>query len=554
MGMLTFGRFLSRPYPHYRDGPTIFSFQQQFLMEESSARDRRKSDAAMVVDSLVTTPSVDEIDTPFLDDYDHDDFYSPPASPGRLSRTGSFSNSSSYQEDWETFPPLDKLTIFDLLDNIQLSQRFEKWQHAISMQREKVRKQREKLRSTGMVARERVVGEWKRRVPTADEQLEKYRRRMKDGVERLGKQWNKTATVTLREKVSFIAGVLNIFISGYLIGAFPEYFYIWYTAQLAYFMPIRYFTYHAKGYHYFLADLCYFVNLLNMLTIWVFPGSKRLFISTFCLTFGNNAAAIAMWRNSLVFHSMDKVVSLFIHIMPPVTLHCIVHLTPVEMLKERFPAVYAIKFSQPGDPEHYSLGAMIIWATIPYLVWQLMYHFMISVRRADKIAAGRPTSFTWLRKSYSKAWIGKFVLSLPETLQEPAFMLIQYVFALSTMIPSPIWFWSRWASGIYLSALFVWSIHNGATYYIDVFGKRFQKELEQLKKDVVRWQSSPDFATSPLILPDSYVPASGALGAPAPLEKRSSIDRIPLLDSTAALTTAVEEAPRASDSTVRERN
>jgi hypothetical protein len=33
------------------------------------------------------------------------------------------------------------------------------------------------------------------------------------------------------------------------------------------------------------------------------------------------------------------------------------------------------------------------------VVWQLMYHFLITVRRRDKIAAGRPTSFTWLRKS-----------------------------------------------------------------------------------------------------------------------------------------------------------
>lgn len=306
-----FGRFLSRPYPHIRDGPTIFSFQQKFMMEESSANERRLSDA-VVPESLLSTPA-EETDTPFLEDYDHDDFYSPPASPGTLSRHGSFSNSSSYQEDWDTFPPLDKLTIFDLLDNIQLTQRLERWQQAIIAQREKVRKQREKLRSTGMNAKDRVVGEWKRRVPTADEQLDKYRRRMKDGVERLGKQWNKTATVTLREKASFIAGVLNIFISGYLIGACPELFYWWFSAQVVYFTPIRFYTYHAKGYHYFLADLCYFVNLLNMLTIWAFPGSKRLFIGTFCLTFGNNAAAIAMWRNSLVFHSMDKVVRCVAH-------------------------------------------------------------------------------------------------------------------------------------------------------------------------------------------------------------------------------------------------
>jgi hypothetical protein len=130
---------------------------------------------------------------------------------------------------------------------------------------------------------------------------------MKGSVDRLGRRWNDTKAVTLREKMSFLAGVFNIFISGYLIGAWPEYFHIWYTVQLCYFMPIRYYTYQQRGYHYFLADLCYFVNVLAILSFWFFPRSKRLFISTYCLAYGNNAVAIAMWRNSMVFHSLDKV-------------------------------------------------------------------------------------------------------------------------------------------------------------------------------------------------------------------------------------------------------
>ena len=106
-----------------------------------------------------------------------------------------------------------------------------------------------------------------------------------------------------------------MFISGYLVGAHPEQFYYRFTAQLCYFMPIRYYTYHARGYHYFrklhndscwpkligpiVADMCYFVNFLLLLTIWVAPQSKRLLISTYCLAYGNNAVAIAMWRNSV---------------------------------------------------------------------------------------------------------------------------------------------------------------------------------------------------------------------------------------------------------------
>lgn len=301
MGMLTFGRFLSRPYPNNRDGPTIFSFQQRLIMDGSGSRPTDSPE-------LEPTALDDTASLADTEDLTGSASASPSTSPGKLSRNQSFSNSSSYQEDWDTFPPLDKLTVFDLLDTFSLSQRLEKWQEALNAQRERVNTQRQKLKSSSKNAKEQVVKEWKKRVPTADEQLDKYRRRMKDGVEKLGKQWNATATVSLREKISFIAGVLNIFISGYLVGAYPQYFYIWYSGQLIYFMPIRYYRYHKKGYHYFLADLCYFVNLMCILSFWVFPQSKRLFISTFCLVFGNNTVAIAMWRNSLVFHSMDKVV------------------------------------------------------------------------------------------------------------------------------------------------------------------------------------------------------------------------------------------------------
>ena len=226
----------------------------------------------------------------------------PPSPSMELSRTASI---SSFQED-DQFPPLEKMTMLDVLENLALPQRLERIQNLASVQTERVRRQQQRLKSTSRHAKDRVVDEWRKRLPTADEQLDKYRKRMRDSVDRLGKRWNDSKTITLREKVSFIAGCMNIFISGYLIGAHPEWFHYWYAAQLIYFMPIRFVTYHSRGMHYFLVDLCYFVNLLTVLSIWFFPRSKRLLISTFCLAFGNNAVAIAMWRNSLVFHSLEK--------------------------------------------------------------------------------------------------------------------------------------------------------------------------------------------------------------------------------------------------------
>jgi hypothetical protein len=227
------------------------------------------------------------------------------------------------------------------------------------------------------------------------------------------------------------------------------------------------------------------------------------------------------------------------------------------MLQERFPAVYDVKFSKPGSPNHYSLLSMMLWATVPYMIWQLTYHFFITVRRAEKIAAGRPTSFTWLRKSYAKTWIGKCVISLPESLQAPAFMMIQYLYAVLTMIPCPLWFRYRWASGVFLTALFIWSIHNGATYYIDIFGKRFQKELEELKKDVARWQASPAGMTSPT-LPILNNPSSAGAGvlndSPSAHKEcdKSSLDQIPPLDAS-AVSTAIDGSNFADAAITRER-
>lgn len=482
---------------------------------------------------------------------------STPGTPG-LTRTSSqdgYSNYDGYGSG--DFPPVDRLTMFDILENLALPQRLEKMQDAIHNNAEKLRRQRQKLATRALSSKNVLVEQWRKQVSTGpEERLDKYRSRVKRSVDRMNKRWNDAKTVTLMEKVSFVTACLNIFISAYLIGAFPEYFHYWYTIQLIYFMPLRWYKYHKIGYHYFLADLCYFVNMLLMLSIWFFPQSKRLLISTYCLAFGNNAVAIAMWRNSLVFHSLDKTTTLFIHIMPCATLHVLVHLIPKQMQLDKFPAIHTIKYSTPEAPEHYGLKDMIIWATLPYAIWQLSYHFLITIRKRAKIAAGRPTSFTWLRRSYRGNFLGKFVLSFPDSMQEAVFMCIQYCYALLTMLPCPIWFWYPWASASFMLFVFSYASWNGATYYIDVFGKRMEKELNQLRNEVARLSKSPDIngqdLASPMTSPAGPVGSEGAgvglssaldLGPPAEqqspniqgidLHKRGkSTDQTPLLDGS----------------------
>nr|POE77460.1 putative membrane protein [Quercus suber] len=208
------------------------------------------------------------------------------------------------------------------------------------------------------------------------------------------------------------------------------------------------------------------------------------------------------------------------------------------MQREKFPAIHTIKYSAPDAPEHYRLWDMIIWATLPYAFWQLSYHFLITVRKRSKIAAGRPTSFTWLRRSYRGNFLGKFVLSFPDAFQEPIFMGIQYLYAVLTMAPCPLWFWYRWASASFMMIVFTWASWNGATYYIDAYGRRMEKELDQLRKEVARMTKSPDIAGQ-----EPYTP--GVFGG-SPLSSPSGPQGLNAALDSAAKSSALDLGPPAA--------
>ena len=75
-------------------------------------------------------------------------------------------------------------------------------------------------------------------------------------------------------------------------------------------------------FHYFLFDFCYFTNILLLIYLWLIPPglfAGNMFVVLFCFANGPLLWAVALWRNSLVFHSVDKMTSMFIHISPALT-------------------------------------------------------------------------------------------------------------------------------------------------------------------------------------------------------------------------------------------
>ncbi|KAI9318570.1 hypothetical protein BX666DRAFT_2018613 [Dichotomocladium elegans] len=315
--------------------------------------------------------------------------------------------------------------------------------------------------------------------------LEERRTRLQ---ERLLKQYvaingrmNKDAkTVRLKDKISFVVGVGNACVSPALAARLPQWIPLYYTIQSAYLLSLRYLIYKVRKWHYFIFDLCYFVNAMTLLFIWVFPSSTSLFFAAYCLTNGPVAWAIITWRNSLVFHSLDKVTSVFIHIFPALVTYTIRYLPELEcnsshFRDKRFPAITADTTMSFRDT--------MLMSTIAYLIWQALYFVFIMVRRREKVESGlRMTSYSWLLDDSHgrKGLIQKAAFIFGAKYKLYMFMLLQLAYNILTTIPTYFLFKHFWLHTLFLMGMFTASIFNGASFYIEVFSRKYALEVEML--------------------------------------------------------------------------
>lgn len=94
------------------------------------------------------------------------------------------------------------------------------------------------------------------------------------------------------------------------------------------------------------------------------------------------------------------------------------------------------------------------------------------------------------------------------------------VYSIIFMIPaSTLFIYSSRATNICLIVLFIQSAWNGATFYVEVFGRKFERELERLRKEMEAMSSSSSSGRSEPGTP--YVESDG--------KEDRDIDRSPLV-------------------------
>ncbi|XP_070539748.1 uncharacterized protein [Ptychodera flava] len=119
------------------------------------------------------------------------------------------------------------------------------------------------------------------------------------------------------EKIVFVLAVANLFVWAFGLCVVPWILPYYYTicAPILLALRIRWYLGPVK-WHLFMLDFCYIANITCMVYLWAFPNNEHLFHMVFAMGNGPLLWAVALYRNSLVLHSLDKMTSIFIYLLP----------------------------------------------------------------------------------------------------------------------------------------------------------------------------------------------------------------------------------------------
>jgi hypothetical protein len=311
------------------------------------------------------------------------------------------------------------------------------------------------------------------------------------------------------DKVSFTLGVVGLLVTQFVATEYPTSFHVYYLATAPFIFSHRAYQYFVIKYHYFLIDFCYYANAAHFFQILIKPNSALVFKTTFAYANGPILWAIPLWRNSLVFHSHDKVQSVYIHCVPAILTWCArwYGQSAIEDLfsfsvnhgggpssAEASAAASLALFSQKTSTLDTVLH-FYFYPTLGYLAWQIAYLLkteLWDVKRLDEDPE-LVTSLRWLANDY-KAGVTKLALRVGRLIgvfrndelfdtrslkTKFVFVTLQLLYTVVTFLPIPLCYESKTTHTVLMLLAFLSCIWNGAEYYIDIFSRRYAKKFEE---------------------------------------------------------------------------
>ncbi|KAG6421099.1 hypothetical protein SASPL_117648 [Salvia splendens] len=305
-------------------------------------------------------------------------------------------------------------------------------------------------------------------------------------------------------KVTHLLGVL--FFGGFcfILGARPQDVRYLYCLFYVIFVPLRWIYYRYKKLHYYLLDFCYYANTIFLVMLLFYPTNEKLFLVCFSFAEGPLAWALIVWRCSLVFNSMDKIVSVFIHILPGKKLFSFAEIIVINVRDGL--VLFTIRWWDPAffEAMHqngnshtgswlYAETKSYLWTwlffvpLVAYVVWQLLYFLIVNVLREQRLLRDPEvmTSYRELSKKAQKANNMWWRLSglLGDQNRMFMYILLQAVFTVATTaltVPIFLSYELHLTFQLLKASATVW---NGGNFLIEVMPRQVilkQKKMSEM--------------------------------------------------------------------------
>ena len=296
---------------------------------------------------------------------------------------------------------------------------------------------------------------------------------------------DETPQIKLKDKFSFTLGILTICLSQWLSLRHPDKFiYFWIPLTIVLWV-YRFVDYSANKFELFMLDFCYFINVSVGIQTVFYPDHLAWFQANYVLTTGPIYFAIIVWRNSLVFHDLDKLTSFFLHAFPPV----IMHMYRWDYISTNLPI-------KEGDAEGDSLSMMgsFAWPLVFYGIWQVAYLLITNVflfyylkdqtvvtsYRYMMKGKKKQGVYKWAEKQFGRLGVLKEGKELdPDTvLGKATFVFVQLIYTIIVILPVQLLYISYSLSVTYIVLVFSVACWNGASYYIEIFSTRYNLKFQ----------------------------------------------------------------------------
>jgi hypothetical protein len=284
-------------------------------------------------------------------------------------------------------------------------------------------------------------------------------------------------------KITYCVGVVSFGTFCYLLGSRPADIPKLYCLFFIIVAPLRWMYYRIKKWHYFLLDFCYYANVIFVVMLLYFPTNDKLFLICFSFSEGPLAWALIVWRCSLVFSSVDKIVSVLIHLLPGTVFFIIRWWDPITF------STHAVDDTGPWPAWPLLESDRQLWKwlflvpLVAYCVWQFLYLLVVNVLRRQRLLNDPEvlTSFRELSRKASRAnniwWKLSGLLGADNRVA--MYAILQGIFTILTMaLTVPLF--KHYRLHIAFECLKVAaSVWNGGIFFFDVMPKKMDAKKKR---------------------------------------------------------------------------